>query len=60
MTHHFSLAGLISYFGTVLRSPYNFNSSNANANAWNVNSTGNLNANWVTTSNGVRPDSYYN
>lgn len=36
-------------------SPYNFTSSNANANAWRVNSTGHLDANWVTTSYGVRP-----
>ena len=41
-------------------SPSNFDSSNANANVWNVNSTGNLN-HWNTTSTslGVRPDSYY-
>ena len=41
-------------------SPSNFLSSSASAYAWVVNSTGHLNANWVTTSNGVRPDSYYN
>ena len=36
-------------------SPSNFHSSNTNANAWYVNSTGYLYASWVTTSRGVRP-----
>ena len=36
-------------------SPSNFLSSSASAYAWVVNSTGHLNANWVTASNGVRP-----
>ena len=41
-------------------SPSNFNSWNAHANVWNVNSTGNLNPwNSVANGNGVRPDSYY-
>lgn len=36
-------------------SPSSFNSSNASASAWFVNSTGYLSANWVTASRGVRP-----
>lgn len=36
-------------------SPSSFNSSNAYANAWRVDSAGRLNAHWVTASNGVRP-----
>ena len=40
-------------------SPYNFNQNNGNANVWNVNSTGQLNANGTTNALGVRPDSYY-
>ena len=39
--------------------PSNFNSGNAIANVWNVNSTGNIGNNNVSTSLGVRPDSYY-
>lgn len=36
-------------------SPYNFNTSNSNANEWNVNSSGYLNNNNVNNTNGVRP-----
>ena len=51
--------GLISKKCAAVRSPSNFNGSNANV--WNVNSTGNLNNgnNVNNTSGGVRPDSYY-
>ena len=40
-------------------SPNNFNSANANANVWYVNSTGQFNANGTTNAIGVRPISYY-
>ena len=39
---------------SVFASPSNFNSTNANANEWNVNPTGLMNNNNVTNGNGLR------
>lgn len=41
---------------SVVASPSQFNTWNADANVWNVNSDGNLNNNWTSNSwLGVRP-----
>ncbi len=44
---------MIIYRDKLIKSPYNFNGSNANV--FNVNSGGNLNNNNVHNTNGVRP-----